>query len=676
MLPVLTAAAQEPASPARRCADAATGTEVEVCLRLAAENPDAVDEITAALVAWVDRVEGPDRALLEALVLLGSGSPEEACARLAATLDPRAERVLVETAATHVDADVRVAAVRALAAFPGAAPELARWVEDRDQPPGVRIAAVDSLAAVADPQAHDTLLRLARQPGLAPGLQAAVARALARSWPADVPGDLPPSQNGAVWLSAGAGASLGYALAAAGWFGRSRRWEVGAVTGAAAGATAGWIYGRAWPREAGDTALVATSGALGTTSGFLLGWGADPGSPSTAVLAGLGGEFAGLGLAGLAAGSHRGDGGDAAEATLVAAVTGGSAALGARAAGVPAERVPLAAGAGLAGGAVLGHLVSPGLRLQGDAGTIAVGTVLGAASGALAPSQDPLAATFAGATGGAVAGAVIGAWADPPPDLLVGAMSGAGAGGALGAGLGLATGARPGLRAALGVGGGALGLVSGTAYALVDPDPVDDRDAVLTGAAAVWSGWNAVALGTLTQSEPERTAGAVLVAAGAAGVLTTAANLPLDVPVPQTLCATSLGLWGGYVGWQTGDLLGVDPLAVALPASDVGLLAGGVLVSPLVGVPPLVLGVADAGGVFGGATGALVAGLATADPDVVTAASLAGAGVGGAVGLAVGAGWHRSQGRRDVVWAPVDLPPVALGPGPAPLGVSLQVGPW
>jgi len=137
--------------------------------------------------------------------------------------------------------------------------------------------------------------------------------------------------------------------------------------------------------------------------------------------------------------------------------------------------------------------------------------------------------------------------------------------------------------------------------------------------------------------------------AARAGVLTTAANLPLDVPVPQTLCATSLGLWGGYVGWQTGDLLGVDPLAVALPASDVGLRAGGVLVSPLVGVPPLVLGVADAGGVFGGATGALVAGLATADPDVVTAASLAGAGVGGAVGLAVGAGWHRSQGRRDVV---------------------------
>jgi hypothetical protein len=168
----------------------------------------------------------------------------------------------------------------------------------------VRIAAVDSsLAAVADPQAHDTLLRLARQPGLAPGLQG--RRRAPRSpatGPPDVPGELPPSQNGAVWLSAGSGASLGYALAAAGWFGRSQRWEVGAVTGAAAGATAGWIYGRAWPREAGDTALVATSGALGTTSGFLLGWGADPGSPSTAVLAGLGGEFAGLGLAGLAAG--------------------------------------------------------------------------------------------------------------------------------------------------------------------------------------------------------------------------------------------------------------------------------------------------------------------------------------------------------------------------------------
>jgi hypothetical protein len=305
-----------------------------------------------------------------------------------------------------------------------------------------------------------------------------------------------------------------------------------------------------------------------------------------------------------------------------------------------------------------------------------VGAALGLAGSALVASEHPSFGALAGGLGGAAAGGLVAAWADPPPDLLVGALSGAALGGALGAGGSLAADLSPQARAGLGLGGGTLGLLAGTAYALVDPDPIDDRDAVLTGAATVWAGWNAVALTQLSGAPDDRATGAVLVSAAAAGVLTTAANLPLDVPVPQTLCATSLGIWGGYVGYQAGDLAGVEPLGVALVASDVGLGLGGLLVSPAVGVPPLVLGVADAGGVFGGAAGALVAGLATENGDAVTAASLVGAGRGGMVGLGVGAVWHRSQGRRDVVWLPRELPPLALGPGPAPFGVALSVGPW
>lgn len=686
MLAVLSAAlAAEPplpepsppaASPARRCADAATGTEVEVCLRLAAEHPDAVDEITAALVAWVDRVEGPDRALLEALILLQSGSAAEGCERLAATGDPRAEAVLVETVRVHRDEDVRIVALAALARFPTALPRLKAWIEDRSAPTAVRIGAVEALARMPDPGVREALLTVARRPGLSPAVREAVLRALARRWPLLTLGDLPPAENGAPWLAAGASASLGYALAAAGWFGRTRRWEVGAVTGATAGATAGWIYGRAWPREAGDAGLVATSGALGTGAGFLVGYGAAEGDLSTAFLGGLAGEGAGLVLGALAAGPHRGVGQDAAEGTAIAALVGGAAALGRAATGADGPETALAGGVGLAAGAVVGHLSAPGLRLPTDLGPVGVGAALGLAATALAPAERPLPAALAGTLGGAAVGGVIGAWADPPPDLLLGAVAGAGLGGALGAGAGLAVGASPGLRGALGGAGGGLGLLTGTAVALVDPDPLDDRDAAFGAAAAAWAGWNAAAASDLADVPTDRAAGAVLLAAAGAAVATSAGNVLVDVPIPQTLCATSLGIWGGYVGYQAGDLVGVDPLLVALPASDLGLALGGLLVSPLVGVPPLVLGVADAGGVFGGAVGALAAGIATSDGDAVTASSLAGAGVGGAVGLAVGSVWHRSQGRRDVVLRPLDLPPVALTPGPAPLGLGVAVGPW
>jgi hypothetical protein len=689
MLAVLSAAAAEPvpgadappppaaaASPARRCADAATGTEVEVCLRLAAEHPDAVDEITAALVAWVDRVEGPDRALLEALVLLHGGSAIEGCERLGATGDPRAETLLADTVRTHAEEGVRVAAVYALARFPSALPELVGWVEDRSLPTTVRTSAVEALSRLPDAAGREMLLELARRPGLPTVVQRSVLRVLARDWPQLSLGELPPAENGAPWLAAGSSASLGYALAAAGWFGRTQRWEVGAVTGATAGATAGWIYGRAWPKEAGDAGLVATSGGLGTASGFLLGYGLADGDLDAAFLGGLGGEGAGLLLSAVATGVHRGDGADALEATALASLIGGAAAAGAAARGEGGAAVALAAGVGLAGGTVVGQLAAPGVLLPRDLGPVGAGAALGLAGGALVPSRAPGFALLAGGLGGAAAGGLVGAWADPPPDLLVGAMSGAGFGGALGAGAALAAGAPSGVRTGLGVGGGAVGLLAGTAVALIDADPLDDRDAVLTGTAALWAGWNAVALARLTDAPPDRAAGAVLLSAAATGGVTLAGNVLVDVPVPQTLCATSLGIWGGYVGYQAGVLAGVDPLAVALPASDAGFALGGVLVSPLGGVPPLVLGVADAGGVFGGAAGALVAGLATADEGAVTASSLVGAGLGGAVGLGVGAVWHRSQGRRDVVHLPRALPPIALAPGPTGLGLAVTVGPW
>src|SRR5690348_4260411 len=77
-------------SPARQCADAATGSEIDVCLRLAAEHPTDIDAISAALKAHIDRGSSADRDLLAAILMLESPDGGVAGARRLGELgDPR-----------------------------------------------------------------------------------------------------------------------------------------------------------------------------------------------------------------------------------------------------------------------------------------------------------------------------------------------------------------------------------------------------------------------------------------------------------------------------------------------------------------------------------------------------------------------------------------------------------
>jgi hypothetical protein len=693
--------AAEP-SPARQCADAAVGSQVEVCLRIAVENPDAVYDVAAALIAHLDRAEAPDRALLEALLLVSTGAAEGA-SRLGALRDPRAVPVLLHHARTHPDSEVAEAAIAALSAYPTAIPALSDWLVDRSIPPRQREAIARTLGAAAVPEAADALQDALRR-RLPPLVRAAVVDTLTTAYPDRLPGELPPSTDGARWLATAASLGLGFSMGTAGVFSDNELWPMWALTGAVGGASVGWVAGRAWPMEAGDAATIATLGVGGAASGSLIGAGisrGQRGATAAPLLYGFAGQFVGLGVG---YGLERIDGRevteiDAIEAAAFAGLLGGAAEFGGVFVsdnGMASPRA-LLTGTSLAAGLAMGQLLSPRVDAQEQAAWVATGAGLGVAAGLLAPIGDQRRSTLPLATlcGGAALGLTFGA-TEPPQDVFFGGTVGALIGGGLGIGGGLLVeDQEPDVARGLGIVGMLGGYGVGAVVSRIDPDPVDDRDVVVGIAAGGWAAWDAIAAAALLDLGPRRTTGLVVLSSAVATGTASALNLSLDVPVPHTLSASSIGLWGGYAGAAIGDLAGIEPFALALPLSNAGWVLGAVLMSPYVGTPPLVVGIADAGGVLGASLAATASGLATRDRDergrrTVVAWSLGGATVGLVAGAAVGEWWRTSNQwkRRDVARAsrggvgpalraprlpPITLAPLAVSGG---AGVSLEVSGW
>ena len=337
----------------------------------------------------------------------------------------------------------------------------------------------------------------------------------------------------------------------------------------------------------------------------------------------------------------------------------------------------------------MGQLLAPQVDAREQAGWVATGAGLGLAAGLLVPiGADRVRSTLPVATacGGAALGLTFGA-TRPPNDMFFGGTGGAVVGAGLGVGAGLLA-DDPEIARGLGLGGMLGGYAVGAAVSRIDPDPVDDRDVAIAVAAGSWAAWDAIAAAALLDLGPRQTTGLVTLSSALATGTASALNLSIDVPVPHTLSASSIGLWGGYAGAAIGDLAGVDPFAVALPASNVGWAVGAVLMSPYVGAPPLVVGIADAGGVVGASIAATTAGLVTdgrpRSDNTVVAASLAGAGVGLVTGAIVGEWWRTSTQweRRDVAWRWPTVPrvPVALGVAPLPVdggaGATVTVTGW
>lgn len=637
-------------SPARLCADAASGSEVEVCLRLAATHPDAVDGIAAALRARLDRASSSDRELLLAILALVDGSPE-AAGRLGELGDPRAVPPLVFVAESGDPAHAREA-VRALPTWSDAIRPLSRWLLDRELGLAVRLEAVDALGALGTDLAADVLVDALRRPRIPPVLRERMAQTLAARWPDRAPRTLRhPTADGTPWLAAGSAWSLGAALATAGHLGQARLTALGAATGAAAGGTAGYLFGRAWPSEAGDAALVTTSSMLGTGGGALIGLGLG-GDPDLPWWLGLGGTAGGYGLAYGLRRVHPGTAGDAVEGAALSLLIGAAAGSGAA---LLDQQPALAAGVGVLAGGVVGHALSPRVDLTArDLPLLVAASAYGAGVGWVAAPDRPEAALGGGAVG-AVVGYGLAGLGDAPPDVLVGSAVGAAYGGLAGAGLGqlLEREALPTLA------GGALGLGLGAALAHHDPEPIDDRDVVLVGAATGWAAWQ-VAGWTVASGRDLREPIGGLARLGPAliGAGTVLVANQVDVPVTHTAAAVSLGLWGGWFGGLAGQVgPSLEPrLPAALIASNLALLGGSVAVSPAVGLPPLVVGLADAGGVLGGSLAAVGTSLVTGDGRAIRLASLVGSGAGLATGAVVGTLWRRSGNTRDVaLWRPGPL---------------------
>ncbi|MEQ1504485.1 MAG: hypothetical protein ABMB14_19765, partial [Myxococcota bacterium] len=411
------------------------------------------------------------------------------------------------------------------------------------------------------------------------------------------------------------------------------------------------------------------------------------GTADVPLLVGLGGEFVGFGLGFGLEKVHRGTPSDAVEASILA----GTSALAAETGALFVRNAELGdpprgalTGLSLAAGLGIGHLVGPHVAPGHAAAWSATGAGLGFAAGMLAPIGDLPRSTLpvATAAAGASIGAVLAGPLELPTDLFFGATAGAVFGGGLGGGAGLVlVPDQPDVARGLALGGMLGGFGVGAVISRLDPDPVDDRDVAITIATTAWAAWDTVALGEVLDPTGDRGPGIAILATAAAGGASTALNLALDIPVPHTLSASSIGLWGGYYGAAVGDLAGLPPLALALPLSNVGWIGGAVLVSPIVATPPLVIGIADAGGVLGASLAATGAGLATRDADVVVTASIGGATLGLAAGAILGTRWHRSDTRRDVALGGLHLPPLELGIAPGPqtdgaTGLTVTVSGW
>lgn len=671
--------AQEAPSAARLCADAAAGAELDVCLSLAAEHPEQLDGITAALKAHIDRGQSPDRELMRAILALASDDDAVwAAGRLALLDDPRGIEPLV-VAATTREPDVVEASVAALARFPQTHEQLIAWLLSPEQSHALRAASARALAEQGGEVGGDALMAALRRRRVAPELREVLLDSLEERFPERYAAlGSTVQRDGTPFLVATGALTGGQALGALGYAGDDALAVVGATTGTIAGGTIGWVVGRRHPMEQVEAAFLASSTSAGITTGAMLGTALTDGEASGAWVGSTVGNAVGLSL-GAAFRRHRTrTTADVLEANLfalTAAAAGGSGLNFARKISWGARVVPdpigvdwglLGAGIGYGTGHVIGAALAPQVSLtKPDVLFIALTSSFGLGLGMAAPvSHLRRGLPLAGLTTGMLVGYAVSTVTDPRPDAIVGATTGALYGGALGSGIGMlvdAGGASDGIvpRGYAVVGSG-IGMGVGAAIANGNPEFLDPADLAFVTAAtaavslqsgALWAGL----------APPLRTRGWFVVGPAALGSIAAITTPLVDIPTEQTFAAASIGAWGGWFGFGSAALNGGlrrDRYLWAMAGADIGIAAGLVSAMPPFNVPPVVLAFADVGGLLGGSSAALITGVSFADPDSVVLASVAGSAVGLIVGASVGTVVHLTgrEGELALRVPGVDLP--------------------
>jgi len=631
-----------------------------------------------------------DAALLRALLpLLSADEGVQGAEALGLLADPRAEWVL-EHSVEHRSADVATAAAWSLGAFPAAFDKLSWWVQDVGRPDGVRIAAAQALGRLGRPAGADAILAALGDRSTDEDLRVGLRAVLAQAFPERLAeADLQVRRNGTPWLMAGGAAGAGYALAATGHFGQSGLEALGGVTGGLGGATLGYVLGRARPMESGQAAFLSSSGMVGLTGGTLIGPMLAPLDSDvpwvTGLVGGLVGYGAGIGLRSRYRGSPE-------QALGGVAVGAASAALAGSTVGfLDDQRVALpdSASAGFTGlgllvGTAVGHLSTPVAGTDAhDAGTILLATTYGGFLGLAVPVGSAQRSTLPvmGMSAGGLLAYGLSPVVDLGNDVNLGAATGLAYGATTGLGLGML--ATPwgdeAMQRTTTVIGGTAGGVLGGVLAARTPGGVQGDDVVITGLTTGWSAWQVLGWSQALHASSDLDGLKVLVPSVVGGATVVLSPL-LDVQAGDSLCATSLGAWGAYLGSVGGELAHTDSntqLGLALGASDVGLLGGALLMSPAVNASPTVVGMADAGGVVGGSTAALLTALFTDNTDPILVASLVGAGAGAGGGAVLGRALDRRtpghQGR-----AGLHLPslPAGVQLAPAFLPADTDSGVW
>jgi hypothetical protein len=186
------------------------------------------------------------------------------------------------------------------------------------------------------------------------------------------------------------------------------------------------------------------------------------------------------------------------------------------------------------------------------------------------------------------------------------------------------------------LGAGTAGMLGGAYLAHHNPAGINPDDVILSGVTAGWTAWQAAGWYDVLEVD-ERWEGAILLLPALAGGGVALASPELNISLGHSLSALSVGLWGTYIGSVVGILTDEsETLRAALIGSDIGLAAGVGAMLPAVGTDPVIVGVANAGGVVGASVAALVTSFVTAERDPILVGSLIGAGVGAVGGTVLG----------------------------------------